>query len=57
VNTYGEAAFGYAEINDPSIEPKPTVYFADWVPIHVEDGIIEFRINNGYPNTLKVPQI
>jgi hypothetical protein len=32
-------AFGYVEINDPVVEPKPMVYFADWVPTHSDDGI------------------
>jgi hypothetical protein len=32
-------AFGYANVASTSAEPKPTVYFADWVPQHVERGI------------------
>jgi hypothetical protein len=32
-------AFGYVEINDATVEPKPMVYFANWVPQHVDKGI------------------
>jgi hypothetical protein len=32
-------AFGYVGINDPSVEEKPMMYFADWVPEHVDNGI------------------
>jgi hypothetical protein len=32
-------AFGYVEINDPTVEQKPMVYFADWVPQHIDNGI------------------
>lgn len=32
-------AFGYVGINNSSVEEKPMIYFADWVPGHVDDGI------------------
>lgn len=32
-------AFGYANVASTLAEPKPTVYFADWVPTPVDKGI------------------
>jgi hypothetical protein len=32
-------AFGYVNVSSARAEPKPTVYFADWIPTHVNEGI------------------
>jgi hypothetical protein len=32
-------AFGYVNISSASFKPKSTIYFADWVPTHVNEGI------------------
>jgi hypothetical protein len=32
-------AFGYVNISSVSTKPKATIYFADWVPTHVNEGI------------------
>jgi hypothetical protein len=32
-------AFGYVYRDNPTVEAKPMVYFADWVPTHADAGI------------------